>query len=117
MEGTIYKTDFLKVVRGRKKLRMGQLKGNKFRILIRDIDDIEKSAEVANNILKELEVTGVPNYFGWQRFGKPRTNTHLVGEALVQNDLKEAVRNTLEILQVKNMKKIRRQDRLMMMEI
>ena len=92
MEGTIYKTDFLKVVRGRKKLRMGQLKGNKFRILIRDIDDIEKSAEVANNILKELEVTGVPNYFGWQRFGKPRTNTHLVGEALVQNDLKEAVR-------------------------
>ena len=49
-------------------------------------------AEVANNILKELEVTGVPNYFGWQRFGKPRTNTHLVGEALVQNDLKEAVR-------------------------
>lgn len=92
LEGTIYKTDFLKVVRGRKKLRMGQLKGNKFRILIRDIDDIEKSAEVANNILKELEVTGVPNYFGWQRFGKPRTNTHLVGEALVQNDLKEAVR-------------------------
>lgn len=71
---------------------MGQLKGNKFQILIRDIDDIEKSAEIANNILKELEVTGVPNYFGWQRFGKPRTNTHLVGEALVQNDLKEAVR-------------------------
>mgnify|MGYP000700492664 FL=1 len=59
--------------------------------VIRDIDDIEKSAEIANNILKELEVTGVPNYFGWQRFGKPRTNTHLVGEALVQNDLKEAV--------------------------
>ena len=69
-----------------------RLKGNKFQILIRDIDDIEKSAEIANNILKELEVTGVPNYFGWQRFGKPRTNTHLVGEALVQNDLKEAVR-------------------------
>ena len=28
----IYKTDFLKVVRGRKKLRMGQLKGNKFKL-------------------------------------------------------------------------------------
>ena len=39
-----------------------------------------------------MEVTGVPNYFGWQRFGKPRTNTHLVGEALIQNDLEEAVR-------------------------
>ena len=87
----IYKTDFLKVVRGRKKLRMGQLKGNKFKILIKDLDDIEKSADVANEVLKELEVTGVPNYFGWQRFGKPRTITHLVGEALVENDLEKAV--------------------------
>ena len=87
----IYKTDFLKVVRGRKKLRMGQLKGNKFRILIKNLDDIEKSADVANEVLKELEVTGVPNYFGWQRFGKPRTITHLVGEALVENDLEKAV--------------------------
>lgn len=91
LSGHIYKTDFLKVIRGRKKLRMGQLKGNKFRILIRDIDDVEKSAEIASDILKQLEVTGVPNYFGWQRFGKPRTNTHLVGEALVENDLKKAV--------------------------
>ena len=88
----IYKTDFLEITRGRKKLRMGQLKGNKFRILIRDLDDIEKSADVANEVLKELEITGVPNYYGWQRFGKPRTNTHLVGEALIHNDLKEAVR-------------------------
>ena len=88
----IYKTDFLEITRGRKKLRMGQLKGNKFRILIRDLDDIEKSADVANEVLKELEVTGVPNYYGWQRFGKPRTNTHLVGEALIHNDLAEAVR-------------------------
>lgn len=87
----IYKTDFLKVVRGRKKLRMGQLKGNKFGILIRDIEDIEKSTQIANEVLKQLEVTGVPNYYGWQRFGKPRTNTHLVGEALIQNDLAEAV--------------------------
>ena len=87
----IYKTDFLNIVRGRKKLRMGQLKGNKFKILVRDLDDIEKSADVANEVLKELESTGVPNYFGWQRFGKPRTITHLVGEALVENNLEKAV--------------------------
>lgn len=88
----IYKTDFLKITRGQKKLRMGQLKGNKFKILIKDLDDIEESSIVADNVLQQLKITGVPNYFGWQRFGKPRTNTHLVGEALVQNDLKEAVR-------------------------
>ena len=91
LDGTIYKTDFLKIVRGRKKLRMGQLKGNKFKILIKDLEDIQESADIANEVLKELEVTGVPNYFGWQRFGKPRTNTHLVGEALVENDLAKAV--------------------------
>ena len=87
----IYKTDFLKIVRGRKKLRMGQLKGNKFKILIKDLDDNDKACETAREVLSELEVKGVPNYFGWQRFGKPRTNTHLVGEALIENDLKKAV--------------------------
>ena len=104
LSGTIHNTEFLKVVRGRKKLRMGQLVGNKFRILVKDIDGmdsedeeerksaIEDAAKRADAILKTLEKTGVPNYFGWQRFGKPRTNTHLVGEALIQNDLKEAVR-------------------------
>ena len=50
-----------------------------------------KGADIANEVLKQLEVTGVPNYFGWQRFGKPRTITHLVGEALVENDLEKAV--------------------------
>ena len=95
LKDNIYKTEFLKVVRGRKKLRMGQLKVNKFKILIKEIENPEKAAIRANNILKQLEITGVPNYFGWQRFGKPRTNTHLVGEALIKNDLKEAVRRDI----------------------
>ena len=101
LAGTIKNTEFLEITRGRKKLRMGQLKGNKFRILIKDVDGMENfdspleayedAARRADKILKKLEKTGVPNYFGWQRFGKPRTTTHLVGEALVRNDLKEAV--------------------------
>lgn len=95
LDGKIYNTKFLKIVRGQKKLRMGQLAGNKFKILIKNIDpkfsNVE-SANIAQDVLKNLEKTGVPNYFGWQRFGKPRTNTHLVGKALVANDLAEAVR-------------------------
>jgi len=93
--GKIHNTEFLKIVRGQKKLRMGQLSGNKFKILIKDIDSkfsFEEGAEIASEVLEQLEKTGVPNYFGWQRFGKPRTNTHLVGKALVANDLVEAVR-------------------------
>ncbi|MBF4468327.1 MAG: tRNA pseudouridine(13) synthase TruD [Methanobrevibacter arboriphilus] len=96
LNGEIYNTKFLKIVRGQKKLRMGQLEGNKFKILIKDINtdysSYQEAANIANNIFKKLEVSGVPNYFGWQRFGKPRTNTHLVGKALVANDLAEAVR-------------------------
>jgi len=92
LEKDMYQTEFLKVTRGRKKLRMGQLVGNKFKIVIKDINDIDESIFEAEQALKNLEQKGVPNYFGWQRFGKPRTNTHLVGEALIQNDLKEAVR-------------------------
>jgi len=91
----IHNTEFLKIVRGQKKLRMGQLAGNKFKILITNVDpnfSNEEGAKIALDVLKQLEKTGVPNYFGWQRFGKPRTNTHLVGKALVDNDLSEAVR-------------------------
>lgn len=47
------------------KLRTGHLKGNRFRILIRDAQDAEK----ARAILKALEGLGVPNYYGPQRFG------------------------------------------------
>ncbi|KZX10977.1 tRNA pseudouridine(13) synthase TruD [Methanobrevibacter filiformis] len=92
LKDRIRNTEFLKVERARKKLRMGQLIGNKFKILIRDIEDIDSGVEIANNVFKTLERTGVPNYFGWQRFGKPRTNTHKIGKALVENDIKEAVR-------------------------
>ena len=101
LAGAIKNTEFLEITRGRKTLRMGQLKGNKFRILIKDVEGMENfdtpleayedAAERAEKILKKLERTGVPNYFGWQRFGKPRTTTHLVGEALVRNNLGEAV--------------------------
>lgn len=87
----LYKVDILKIMQNEKKLRIGQLVGNKFRLLVRDIKDPEKSSEVANEVLAELSKRGVPNYYGWQRFGKKRSNTHLVGKALLENDLKKTV--------------------------
>lgn len=91
LENKLYNVKILEIKRNEKKLRIGQLIGNKFRILIRDIPDTEKSTEIANKVLTELESLGVPNYYGWQRFGKKRPNTHIVGEYLVQNDIKGAV--------------------------
>ncbi len=87
----LYKVDILKIMKNEKKLRIGQLVGNKFRLLIRDTEDPEKDSKVATEIMAELSKTGVPNYYGWQRFGKKRSNTHLVGKALLENDLKKAV--------------------------
>ncbi|MCX8207314.1 MAG: tRNA pseudouridine(13) synthase TruD [Methanothrix sp.] len=74
-------------------LGLGDLKGNRFRIVIRDLAvDAESARERMERITSEiLEIGGVPNYFGVQRFGEIRPVTHLVGEAIVRGDLERAV--------------------------
>ena len=91
LEEMLYNVKVLEIKQNEKKLRIGQLIGNKFRILIRNTEDPENDAETAKKILTKLEEVGVPNYYGWQRFGKNRPNTHKVGEFLVHNDIKGAV--------------------------
>jgi tRNA pseudouridine13 synthase len=91
LEDKLYNVKILDIKQNEKKLRIGQLIGNKFKILIRDTEDPENDVKIANNVLNQLEIFGVPNYFGWQRFGKNRSNTHRVGEFLVHNDIKGAV--------------------------
>lgn len=91
LEENLYNVKVLKIVQNEKKLRIGQLLGNKFSILIRNTPDPENDAPSAGDILARLKEVGVANYYGWQRFGKKRPNTHIVGKFLVQNDLKGAV--------------------------
>jgi tRNA pseudouridine13 synthase len=91
LEDKLYNVKVLEITRNEKKLRIGQLLGNKFKILIRETPDPVKDVVTAQEILKELGKTGVPNYYGYQRFGKKRPNTHVVGRFLIQNDLKGAV--------------------------
>ncbi|QHN05681.1 tRNA pseudouridine(13) synthase TruD [Methanothermobacter sp. THM-1] len=90
IEDRIRNVRFIRVTRNEKKLRMGQLLGNRFRILIRD-PETDDPLESTIRVLEELSEKGVPNYYGWQRFGSPRTTTHLVGRALVNDDVKGAV--------------------------
>lgn len=71
------------------KLRLGHLRGNRFAIRIRNVDPIAVT-RVAG-LLKRLEATGVPNYFGEQRFGR-RGNNDLLGAALVRGDNRELAR-------------------------
>jgi len=69
---------------------LGDLRGNSFRITIRDLSCPDPAARLAT-ITREIEKQrGVPNYFGVQRFGDRRPVTHKVGEALVRGKIEEA---------------------------
>jgi len=54
-----------------RKLKIGALKGNRFKLLLRSIEGDQSSLE---SKLRQIEVSGVPNYFGLQRFGKDGRN-------------------------------------------
>jgi len=51
----------------REKLNIGDLKGNRFKIRLRDVTPA--AAEKLDKVLTEIIRQGVPNYFGYQRFG------------------------------------------------
>ncbi|MFZ2989980.1 tRNA pseudouridine(13) synthase TruD [Ideonella sp.] len=70
-----------------KKLRPGDLLGNRFRIVLRDVAG-DRDAIEAN--LKAVAAAGVPNYFGAQRFGFDGGNVEQ-GRAMLAREIR--VRN------------------------
>ena len=71
------------------KVRMGGLLGNRFTIRVEDADDsnVEKiSAELDGKF---------PNYFGEQRFGSTRRNTHIIGENILKEGFESAAKTFL----------------------
>lgn len=79
------------VGRSNKKISLGDLWGNRFKITIRDIAlSKDEALGRVKAITEELD-NGAPNFFGVQRFGENRPVTHLVGEAIQRGDLKDAV--------------------------
>jgi tRNA pseudouridine13 synthase len=61
----------LDAVRHSRKLQRGALKGNRFRIVLRDVQGDRDAAE---QIVDSIRAQGVPNYFGEQRFGRDAAN-------------------------------------------
>ncbi len=70
------------------KLKLGHLKGNRFRIVVRGVT-LDSSDSIAA-ILYVLIARGVPNWFGYQRYGI-QGNSHLIGNAMLRRDWKSAV--------------------------
>ncbi len=67
-----------------RKLRPGDLQGNRFRIVLRDVTG-DRSAVEAN--LKAVASQGVPNYFGAQRFGHEGGNLEQ-GRAMLAREIR-----------------------------
>jgi len=62
----------LETTRHTNKLRMGHLKGNRFFIRLKKVGPTD--AKKIDELLKWAEKNGMPNYFGYQRFGKEGNN-------------------------------------------
>jgi len=73
-----------------KPVKIGNLIGNSFDIKIRGINK-DSAKQIKNYIDFFKKEKGFPNFFGIQRFGVIRPNTHIIGKYLVKGDLKSAV--------------------------
>jgi len=75
--------------KSRQKVFRGNLKGNRFDVLIRDVEGNEDDVK---EICRDIQnAGGFPNFFGIQRFGVVRPITHLVGKYIVRGDMEKAV--------------------------
>ena len=70
----------LRVSRHGNKLRPGHLRGNRFRVLIRDVP--ANAADLAAPILDRIRRDGLPNFYGPQRFGRDGETARLGLELL-----------------------------------
>ncbi len=68
------------------KLRIGHLKGNRFYIKLKKVNPT--SAKKLDEALKNIAKYGMPNFFGYQRFGNDGDN-HILGEKIAKGEKRE----------------------------
>lgn len=73
-----------------KKLRRGAHSGNEFEITVRNIKYLDDNLEAR---LHAIKVTGVPNYFGAQRFGRSGSNLQQARDLFAGKRLKRSARS------------------------
>ncbi|KAL0112675.1 hypothetical protein PUN28_012147 [Cardiocondyla obscurior] len=73
----------------RNTLQLGMLRGNQFRIALRDVCETDEKIE---QTMVSLRDNGFINYYGLQRFGSvPTIPTHEIGKCLLQGKWREAI--------------------------
>jgi len=74
------------------RVNLGDMRGNRFTITIRDIGLTDEELRVRLEKIGEELKAGIPNVFGPQRFGEVRPVTHLVGKEMALGNFEEAVK-------------------------
>jgi len=75
----------LSVRRHTQKLRTGHLRGNRFRVLVRDVPP--NAEQLAAPVLDAMRRHGMPNFFGEQRFGRDQETVRL-GVQMLRGELR-----------------------------
>ena len=68
------------------KIKIGHLRGNRFYIILKKVNPT--SAQKIDEALKNISDLGMPNFFGYQRFGNDGDN-HIDGEKIAKGEKKE----------------------------
>ena len=82
-------------VRHNNKIRIGHLKGNRFHLRFKKVLGVQK--DMLDSVLDWVKTHGVPNYFGYQRFGIHGDNWE-EGRKILSGELKVRDRKSREFL-------------------
>ena len=74
----------------RNSVKLGRNWGNHFEITIRNIEQNSNKKKEIDELLAALRTSGFPNYYGLQRFGTFRPNSHLIGRFILESEFKKA---------------------------
>ncbi|MCG2863600.1 MAG: tRNA pseudouridine(13) synthase TruD [Vulcanisaeta sp.] len=67
--------------------------GNEFTVRIRGVD--EQRVENIQCVIEQVMSRGLPTYYGYQRFGIKRPNSHLIGKYILLGDFESAINELL----------------------
>ena len=102
---------FIRSIKPTKKpVKIGGNWGNNFTITIRNIESKKNLSNQIENLINRINEHGFLNYFGLQRFGIYRPNSHLVGRYLLESRFEKAFKEYVSNIyptESKNIQKIR----------
>ena len=82
-----------RVGRATRPLQPADLRGNKFKVVIRDLS-LEEAQKIGPR-LRQMGDYGLPNYFDEQRFGSHSSAAGFIGKQILQRDAESAVKTYL----------------------